>query len=118
MSSYADNNDLIEVKDNYGESKLISQVGVSKIVEARLREILKFAKNEIKNLTNREISYIIVTGGITELTGFNSVVENTLGINANVINDSIMGIRNNKFFSNNFRTSHNSPSSSLTNYLR
>jgi len=33
------------------------------------------------------------------LTGFNSVIENTLGINANIINSSIMGIRNNQFSS-------------------
>ena len=99
MSSYADNNDLYEVKDNYGESKLISQVGVSKIVEARLKEILKFAKNEIKNLTNREIRYIIITGGLSELAGFSYLIEEEFGSLAKVCNISTMGIRHNKFSS-------------------
>ena len=99
LNSYADNNDLVEVKDIYGEKKLLSQVGVSKIVEARLREILKFAKNEIKNLTNREIRYIIITGGLSELAGFSYLIEEEFGSLAKVCNISTMGIRHNKYSS-------------------
>ena len=99
VSSYADNNDIIEVKDHNGERKTISQVGVSKIVEARLKEILKFAKNEIKNLTNREIRYIIVTGGLSEIAGFQYLVEQEFGFVAKVCNISTMGIRNNIYSS-------------------
>ena len=99
MSSYADSNDLIEVKDNVGERKTISQVGISKIVEARLKEILKFAKNEIKNLTNREIRYIIITGGVSELAGFSYLIEEEFGNLGKVCNISTMGIRQNKFSS-------------------
>lgn len=99
MSSYADNNDVVEVKDNNGEKKLLSQVGVSKIVEARLREILKFSKNEIKNLTNREIRYIIITGGLSELAGFSYLIEEEFGSLAKVCNISTMGIRHNKYSS-------------------
>ena len=99
LNSYADNNDVVEVKDIYGEKKLLSQVGVSKIVEARLREILKFAKNEIKNLTNREIRYIIITGGLSELAGFSYLIEEEFGSLAKVCNISIMGIRHNKYSS-------------------
>ena len=94
-----DNNDVVEVKDIYGEKKLLSQVGVSKIVEARLREILKFAKNEIKNLTNREIRYIIITGGLSELAGFSYLIEEEFGSLAKVCNISTMGIRHNKYSS-------------------
>ena len=99
MSSYADSNDFVEVKDNNAEIKVISQVGISKIVEARLREILKFAKNEIKNLTNREIRYIIITGGLSELAGFSYLIEEKFGSLAKVCNISTMGIRHNKFSS-------------------
>ena len=99
LNSYADNNDVVEVKDIYGEKKLLSQVGVSKIVEARLREILKFAKNEIKNLTNREIRYIIITGGLSELAGFSYLIEEEFGSLAKVCNISTMGIRHNKYSS-------------------
>ncbi|MBO5120201.1 MAG: cell division protein FtsA [Bacilli bacterium] len=99
MSSYADNNDIVEVKDKNCEKKVISQVGISKIVEARLREILKFAKNEIKNLTNREIRYIIITGGLSEIAGFSYLIEEEFGNLAKVCNISTMGIRHNKYSS-------------------
>ena len=96
---YADINDTIEVPISDNEVVTINQEDITKVVESRVEELLKLAKKQINSLTNRKISYIIVTGGITELTGFNSVVESTLGINASVINDSIMGIRNNRFSS-------------------
>ena len=99
MSSYADSTDIVEVKNNNGEIKEISQVGVSKVVEARVREILKLAKNEIKNLTNREISYIIITGGLSELAGFVYLVDEQFGAMAKVCNISTMGLRHNKYSS-------------------
>ena len=99
MSSYADSTDIVEVKNNNGEIKEISQVGVSKVVESRVREILKVAKNEIKNLTNREISDIIVTGGLSELAGFGYLVEEMFGAMAKVCNITTMGIRHNKYVS-------------------
>ena len=99
MQSYADSNDVYEVKYSDSETKEISQVGLSKVVEARVSEILKLAKKEIKNLTNREISYIIITGGLSELAGFQYLVEEELGIKAKVCNISTMGIRHNKYSS-------------------
>lgn len=99
MESLADINDVLEVNTISGEKKEISQVGVSKVVEARIREILKLAKNEIKNLTNREIRYIIITGGLSELAGFQYIVEEELGLKAKVCNITAMGIRHNKYSS-------------------
>lgn len=96
---YADINETIDIKLSDNEMITINQEDITKVVESRVVELLKLAKNQINNLTNRKISYIIVTGGITELTGFGSVVENTLGINATTLNDNIIGIRNNKFSS-------------------
>ncbi len=98
-TSYSDVNETIDVEISDNETKVINQEEITKVVESRIVELLKLAKNQINNLTNRKISYIIVTGGITELTGFNAVVENTLGINASILNSNIMGIRNNKFSS-------------------
>lgn len=99
MESYADSNDFVDVKLSDTESKEISQIGISKVVEARLREILKLAKNELKNLTNREIRYIIITGGLSELAGFQYIVEEELGFKARVCNINTMGIRHNKYSS-------------------
>ena len=99
MSNYADAVDSVELKNNRGELKEITQVGVSKVVEARIREILKLAKNEIKNLTNREISYIIITGGLSELAGFGYLVDTQFGAMAKVCNITTMGLRHNKYSS-------------------
>ncbi len=98
-SKYADSNDVIEVNIDKENKKILNQVGVSKVVEARIREILKLAKNEIKNLTNREIRYIIITGGISEMNSFSNLVEQEFGFVAKVCNITTMGIRHNKFSS-------------------
>lgn len=99
VASYADSNDIVSCKTNTGEVKEISQVGVSKVVQSRVDEILKLAKNEINNLTKREIRYIIVTGGLSELAGFQYIVENVFELRAKVCNISVMGIRHNKYSS-------------------
>ena len=84
MSAYADSNEVVTVQ---------------KIVEARLVDFLKKVKNELKNLTKREIRYIIITGGISELAGFQYLIEDQLGIKAKVCNITTMGIRSNKYSS-------------------
>ena len=99
VSNYADSNDIYQFNIDKENKKEINQVGVSKVVEARVAEILKLAKNEIKNLTNREIRYIIITGGLSELAGFNSIVEREFGFVAKICNSKTMGIRHNKFSS-------------------
>jgi len=98
-SQYADSNDTYTFFIDKDSKKTINQVNVSKVVEARVREILKLAKNEIKNLTNREIRYIIVTGGLTEMTAFSYLVEQEFGFVAKVWNITTMGIRHNKYSS-------------------
>ena len=99
LSNYADSNEKWEFSIDKNTTKELNQVGASKVVEARVREILKLAKNEIKNLTNREIRYIIITGGLSELAGFNYLVEQEFGFVAKVCNITTMGIRHNKYSS-------------------
>lgn len=99
MAEYADRNDVMEFKNFDGEKVEVNQVGASKVVEARLREILQFSKNEIKNLTKREIRYIIITGGLSEILGFQYLIDDEFGVGTKICNISTMGIRNNKFSS-------------------
>ena len=99
LSSYADSNDTWNLKIDKDKEKEVNQLGVTKVVEARVRELLKLAKNEIKNLTNREIRYIIITGGLTELAGFQYLVDQEFGFVAKVGNIIVPGIRHNKFSS-------------------
>ena len=99
LSSYADSNDIWTTEKYDGVEKKLNQLDISKVVEARVRETLKLAKNEIKNLTNREIRYIIITGGLSELAGFGYLVEQEFGFVAKVCNITTMGIRHNKYSS-------------------
>ncbi len=96
---YADNNEVLEFVDENDQRKTITQYELAEVIEARVNELLHLSLNEINNLTNRKISYIIVTGGTTELNGFNYVVENVLGQKAMVMNIMNIGIRHNKFSS-------------------
>ncbi len=98
-SEYADSNEVCEITTIAGEKKEINQLETSKVVESRCAQILNLAKKEIKNLTKREISYIIITGGVSELAGFQYLAEDILGIKARVCNISTMGIRHNKYSS-------------------
>ena len=96
---YADSNDTWNIEIDKDNTKEVNQLGVSKVVEARIREILKLAKNEIKNLTNREIRYIIITGGLSEIASFPILVEQEFGFVAKVCNINTMGVRDNKYSS-------------------
>ena len=98
-SRYADANDKIELKTTGGTKYNVTQLDVSKVVEARIEEILKVSKKEIKNLTNRKISYIIVVGGLSEIAGFSYVLDSVFGNLAYVYNNNKIGIRNNSYTS-------------------
>ncbi len=67
------------------------------MIEYKLVEILKSIKNEINALTNREISYIMVTGGLGQMLGFNALVEDIYGRKGRVLSTNIIGIRDSKF---------------------
>ena len=94
-SKYADMNNYVELDNLNGERIKINQVEISQIIEARLKEILKSVKNEINNLTNRTISYIIITGGITNLVGFPYLVDEEFKIDKIVSKITSIGVRNN-----------------------
>lgn len=99
VASYADVSEEWTLKVDSEASKEVNQLSVSKVVEARVRELLEVAKNEIKNLTNREIRYIIITGGLSEMAGFQYLVEQEFGFIAKICNLNEMGIRHNRFSS-------------------
>ena len=96
---YSDINDTIELTNKNGDSIILNQLEVSEVVEARLVDLLKLAKKQINILTNREISYIIITGGISELAGFEYVVENVFDRRCSTLDISTMGIRSNMYSS-------------------
>ena len=96
---YSDVNDTIELTNKNGDDITLNQLEVSEVVEARLVDLLRLAKKQINILTNREISYIIITGGISELAGFEYVVENVFDRRCSILDINTMGIRSNMYSS-------------------
>ena len=90
-------NDVKEAVTTNRDLISINQYDISQVVMSRLTEILKLAKKQTYLLTNREISYIIITGGTAELPGMSYLVEEIFGSNAKVGNIDTIGIRNNKY---------------------
>jgi len=96
---YSDINDTMQLVNKNQEEFIVNQLEVSEIVEARLVDLLRLAKKQINILTNKEISYIIITGGISELAGFEYVVENIFDRRSGTLNINTMGIRSNIYSS-------------------
>ena len=85
------------VVNKLGEKVEVNQYEVTEYVSARLQDILKKAKNSINYLTKKEISYIIVTGGMTEIKDFNILAESIFGKNVTFGSVNIIGVRDNKY---------------------
>ena len=96
---YSDVNDIMEIVNKNEEKIVINQLEISEIVESRIVYLLKIAKKQINLLTNREISNIIISGGISELAGFQYVVENIFDHRTSTLDIKDMGIRNNMYSS-------------------
>lgn len=92
-------NDIIEVKSAYDDHLKINQFELSEIVMSRLEEILEEAKKEINLLTSRKIDYIIITGGTSNMLGFEYIANDIFRENASIGNVKMLGIRDNKYSS-------------------
>ncbi len=89
----------LEFTNIRGDIVRVNQYEVSEIANARLIELLNLIKKHINLLTKKEISYIMVTGGLTELEFFDEVVEEVLTRKARIMNTEEIGVRNNKYSS-------------------
>lgn len=94
---YANKSELYETLDMNGKQISINQYEFSKVINKRLVEILNVAKNELKVLTNKQIRYIMVIGGITDMPAMNFVLEDVFGDLAKVYTINTLGIRKSRF---------------------
>ena len=94
---YANKSELYDTLDVNGKQISINQYEFSKVINKRLTEILNVAKNELKVLTNKQISYIMVIGGITDMPGVNFVLEDVFGHIAKTYSINTLGIRKSRF---------------------
>ena len=84
------------VEDKNGDKIKINQYSASEIVMSRLEEILNLAKKQINLLTKKQISYIIITGGVTETAEFKNIVDYIFK-NAIIGEVKEIGARHNKY---------------------
>lgn len=94
--NYAQPSESVILEDKNGDKLKINQFDASEIVASRLEEILNLAKKQINLLTKKQISYIIVTGGVTETTEFKNMLEYVLN-DACVGEVTELGARHNKY---------------------
>ena len=90
-------NEKFEVKNNHDEVLNLNQYEVSEVIMERLVQILEFAKKQILLLTNQNINYIIITGGVTEIKNFKYLAFEFLGKDVIIYEETSLGIRHNKY---------------------
>ena len=83
--------------DKEGKEIKINQYELSEIMHERLKEMLELAKKQINLLTKQQISYIIITGGLTETRDFKLVYEEVFGKGIIPSGLTEIGVRDNKY---------------------
>lgn len=96
---FASTYDIYEIVNKSNIRTKINQYEVSEIIMSRLKEMLENAKKEINHLTKKEISYIIVTGGITDIPGFDILCKEVFGDTLIINSIKTIGVRSNSYSS-------------------
>lgn len=94
---FASNSDIYEITDKSGIKTKINQFEVSEITMNKLKEILEISKKGLNDLTKKEISYIIVTGGIVNMPAFDVLSREVLGDNIILGPIKTIGVRDNSY---------------------
>ena len=105
-TKYANKNETYEAKDINGKLISINQYELSEVINKRLTEILNVAKNELKVLTNKQIRYIMVLGGIIDIPSINFVLDDVFGSNARTYQINTLGIRKSRFITSSGAIKH------------
>jgi len=96
-SEMAESSEKITLTDRLGEEVVINQLDLSEIIESRLVEILDLSKKQINLLTKKNIDYILVTGGTSELGDFNILLDKVFTKQHILGKIENVGVRNNKY---------------------
>ena len=93
----AQSSEIMELQNNNNDIININQFEVSEVVMSRVVEILNLCKKDINHLTKKEISYIIITGGLSELKDINLIINNELNKKGRIGNINNLGARSNTY---------------------
>lgn len=87
------------IQNKFGEPVKINEVESSEIIMARIEDILTKARTEINNLLSKEMEYVLVTGGVSNMRDFDYIVSDIFGKNSRIGNVKMLGIRDNVYSS-------------------
>ena len=90
-------NEVYELENSIGEMVKLNQLEVTEVVMSRMVEILNYAKKQILLLTKKNVDYIVLTGGLTEIKSFKNLVYEILGKDVIIYVMDEIGIRDNKY---------------------
>ena len=90
-------NEIYEVKNTIGEKVKLNQLEVSEVTMSRMVEVMNLAKKQIRNLTDQDIEYIVLTGGLTEIKSFKNLAYEIFGKDVIIYNVTTLGVRDNKY---------------------
>lgn len=93
---YASASEMYEVQSE-NETIKINQFEASEIAMSRIEEILTLAKKEINILTSRNVDYVIITGGTSNMAHFDYIAEDIFGKDVTIGDLKVVGVRNNKY---------------------
>ena len=93
---YASASEMYEVQSE-NETIKINQFEASEIAMSRIEEILTLAKKEVNILTTRNIDYVIITGGTSNMAHFDYIAEDIFGKDVIIGDLKVVGVRNNKY---------------------
>ena len=87
----------IVIKDINGDDRKISEYEATNVAISRLKELAGLIKKQINLLTKKEISYIIITGGVTNLPYFEHFIQDNFKDLANYEVVKELGVRDNRY---------------------
>lgn len=93
----ADEKETITLINKNGEEITVNQYELSKIVSEKMDNLLKIIKKNINLLTKKEISYIIITGGLSEIKDINLLINNVFNKNGKIGKINNLGARDNSY---------------------
>ena len=94
---FASSSDIYEFTNKSGIRTKLNQLEVSKVVSIKIKEILENAKKVLNDLTKKEISYIIISGGIVNMPGFDIIAREVFNEKTIVGPIKTIGVRDNSY---------------------
>ena len=94
---YASVSDFYEVTNVLNEDIKINQYEVTEICMKNLKDLLELIKKEIKFLSDKDLDYIIFTGGVSMMSHFDYLASEYFDRNIEIGKIKVIGVRHNMY---------------------